>query len=1020
MINRWNLIFNRQARPLLRAPLVALAILFVGLSAAQDFNFQEFSIHQGLPQSQANAILFDSKHLAWIGTQSGGLCVYDGNEARVITKNDSLISNKILSLAEIGGEIWVGQKGGVSVLSLEGDVRRNIRLADRSQEVTDIVLWKGRTYLATGGGVRSISRDGLTIAPELNLEGFICEKFFIDEKGELWVCTQRGLIQFKDQTKRLNRARGLKGDRVTCAVNFQNLRAIATYDGGLDMYDPSAGILEFPALEELDDEIVLSLFVTGNEELWIGTMNSGVFVFSLTDRLLKRYSVQNGLTNNHVRVIASDYWENIWLGTSGGGVSIFHNSPFVRYSTAEGLNSNYIFSVTTDRQGNLWVGTEGGGVVRINDTSSVVVDEEFGFLTAKVKALFEDADGDLWFGTDGSGLGIYSPSFRQDTVIVVHENKGLSANWIRCFAQHSGNRQLYVGTSDAGIFRVDKGNRFPESVKFARLKLSGDVLPARIASLEFIDERLWFTTEQSTFGFIEKGKCKTFTIGSHVFRNATGDSRGVWLGTSDDGILRVVVDGDSIASKSWINVGNHLHSNSIYQLKLSDNFLWAGTGNGLNKLVLDSLGDVVESDHYGFEEGFEGVEANLNSIHKDALGNIWFGSIEGLYLYQGGEVNYAQRKPPLLRMRDIQINYQSISNTEYASSYADGKLKETLELPYDKNNLQFSFSAIHYTYAKNIRYRWQLSSVDSDWTPPSKITAANYSNLAPGSYTFRVVASIDDNWEIEPIELNFRIDQPYWETPGFKALYVSSGVLAFGLTVLYVLLRIRRKNKQVREKLEMERNLIDLEQKALRLQMNPHFIFNVLNSIHNLIILNDPDKARYALSKFSKLMRRVLENSREKLISIDDEKETIENYVQLEKLTSATDVEVTFEIDSGLDTGEAILPPLMIQPFIENAIIHGLKQLNRPGRITVGFKLLNESRLEVSVSDNGRGRVDAEKIKAQKDSYHKSTALQVTQERLAHLNRDEAAAFEILDLRDQQGNASGTCIIFRMNIHHPI
>jgi LytS/YehU family sensor histidine kinase len=164
-------------------------------------------------------------------------------------------------------------------------------------------------------------------------------------------------------------------------------------------------------------------------------------------------------------------------------------------------------------------------------------------------------------------------------------------------------------------------------------------------------------------------------------------------------------------------------------------------------------------------------------------------------------------------------------------------------------------------------------------------------------------------------------------------------------------------------------------------------------------------------------MRLVLENSREKFISVDDEVETLENYVQLEKLTTGLDVELEIVMDDDFDPAEEILPPLMIQPFVENAIIHGLKEIDYQGKIKVGFKLLSEHLLECYIEDNGRGRAKAAKINAQKENYHKSTALQVTQERLANLNKDtNFIPFEILDLKNDQGSAAGTKVIMRIVI----
>ncbi|MBN4082121.1 histidine kinase, partial [bacterium AH-315-B15] len=989
MIFKRDFILNQVA-------IICLLFFFSGSREAygQAYNFQQLSIQQGLPQSQAWTIMFDSKNIAWIGTQGGGLCTYDGDEIKTITKNDSLISNRIYSLEEIEGEIWVGQKGGISVLSLDGKFRKNFAFDPKSIVIQDIIKFEDEILLATSTGVwQYVAGEFQTYAANPNLGSVNCESFYLDSTDGLWVCTHLGLFSLKDPLKKISKDRNiLTGERVTCAVKYENYKVIGTYDGGLNIIHPTDGKVDLPALKDLQDKIILSLFVSRTNELWIGTMNYGAYVYNQKDRSVKQFQSENGLTNNHVKVIAADYWENVWLGTSGGGISIFQNSPFIKYSTRSGLNSNYIFSVVNDRANNLWVGTDGTGVLRINDTSAVLFDEEFGFHSSKVKAIFQDNQGDIWFGTEGEGLGIFIQSDGKDTVYSIKGSYGLGANWIKCFAQEDGKSStIYVGTSDGGIYRINKGRDFPINARFSKLRIKNGTAPDKVVDLNFIDGRLWYATgsNRNDFGFIVGDQVTNFNEDA-VFNTIVGRDGHYWAGTRENGILSFRMEGDSMVDKKWLSSANpHLNSNITYQLVLNGYELWVGTEQGMDRLYLDSSYQIINSDHYGYEEGFEGLEANINANFKDRDGNLWFGTVDGLYKYQGGEINVHQRKPPLIWMEDFQISYESIENTAYADYYEDGVMIKLLLLPYDQNNISFKFKAIHFTYSKDIRYRWMLTGLHSDWTPPSKVNEATFSNLQPGKYTFRVKAAIDDKWdEIRPIKIEFEIDEPYYEKLWFKSTIYGVGSFLILLMVLFILLRIRRKNRLIREGLEIEKNMIELEQKALRLQMNPHFIFNALNSIHNLIILNDPDKARYALSKFSKLMRNVLENSRSKFISIDDEIETLENYVQLEKLTTKIDLEIEFDIDEDLDTQEEILPPLMIQPFIENAIIHGLRELDRPGALKVGFKLIHEHLLECSIADNGRGRKKASEINAQKANYHKSTALAVTQERLANLNED--------------------------------
>jgi ligand-binding sensor domain-containing protein len=1011
------LIFNR--RYISKGLLIAVLFhLISGQIYSQAYNFKQLSIQNGLPQSQAHAIIFDNHERAWIGTQGGGLCRYDGTEFIYFTKNDSLISNRVYSIYEFEDEIWVGQRGGVSVFYGDGRLKKNYRFADVGTVINDIIYFESTFYFATDKGLFELADKSLQKNNQnINLENALINKFFVDHESQLWLCTDDGLLNFKDPFNKINKARGLPVDEVQCALVFQGKILIGTYGAGLFVYDKNKGVARPKEFETYTDEIITTMFLDGSGDIWIGTLNSGVFVYSAKSATVKNYSVENGLANNHVRAILTDRWNNVWIGTSGGGISIFQNSPFVKYSSESGLNGNYIYAVLHDRNQNIWVSTEGGGVVRLNDTSATLFDEEFGFCSDKVRSIYEDSNGDIWFATESSGLGIFSPSLLKDTIVLYNQQSGLTSNWIKAFAPSSNKGETVIATINGGILKVIKNPDFPFSARFSRMKITEGKLPERINFLFNRNGELWFLGDETKYGFINNGVVKQYEIKDVNLRNAVTNGNKIWLGSYDNGILELTLKDDSIQSQRWITTADGLNSNNIYQLISDGTMLWIGTEKGIDKIQFDADFKIKTISHFGSAEGFEGVETNSNAGYLDRSGNLWFGTVNGLFAYSGTEINYAQKSPPYLMLNDFRIFYESIEKTAYAANFENGEMIQPLVLPYDMNHIGFSFKAIHYSQTANIRYRWKLSGVDRDWTPPSMINEESYGYLQPGKYTFSVKASIDDNWDVEPISVSFEIEAPYWQKWWFKLSYYSAIFLVILIVFLIVIFRFRTKNKHLREKLEMEKNLIELEQKALRLQMNPHFIFNVLNSIHNLIILNDPDKARYALAKFSKLMRRVLENSREKMISIDNEIETLENYVQLERLTSGAEVELEFKLDENLDPSEEILPPLMIQPFVENALIHGLKNLDKKGVIRIAFKLLTDHLLECAIEDNGRGREDAEKMIAQKDNYHKSTALKVTQERLASLNKNsEFIPFEIVDLKDENGNAKGTKIILRLEI----
>lgn len=1019
-----NHFINRLKFSLKRNFFSCISIFAFGLlirstgTFAQAFNFRNISIQNGLPQSQAYAIVFDNQQQAWIGTQGGGVCRYDGTDFLYLTKNDSLLSNRIFSIAVIRDDIWIGQRGGVSVFSNEGTFRFNYRLTDPDVVVNDLVEYNGRILVATSDNVYELFEGNFE--PQMQNQNLIntnCTRFFLDQDSILWVCTTSGLLNFDDPFSKLNRARGLPVDQVECVAIFQDKWLIGTYGGGLSVYDKEKGIMPFTREKGYSKEIITSLFIPSSGEIWVGTLNNGIYVYGAELGEIRNYRTENGLANNNIRTILKDKWNNIWIGTSGGGISIFQNSPFIKYTSSSGLNGNYVYSVINDQNDNIWVGTEGTGIVRINDTSVTLFDEDLGFCSDKVRSMLLDTDGDIWFATESMGIGIYAPGLGKDTIVRYTHEGGLTSDWIKSIVQNPNSKEIFIATVNGGILRVSKGADFPFNVRFSKLRNLEGELPDRVNYLFFREGKLWYLGDENKYGYIDGKKVFAFEVPNVNFRNAVVRDNKIWFGTFDNGVMRLDLSQDSSEQKSWITTSEGISSNTIFQLLADEKGIWVGSEKGLDRLILNERDEVDSIIHYGSAEGFDGLETNSNASFTDHHGNHWFGTVNGLFSFVGVEINYAQKQPPYLILRDFRIFYESIEKTPYASYFDQGKMVKELKLPYDQNHIGFSFKAIHYTHSENIRYSWKLSGIDRDWTPPSTSHEATYGNLPPGTFTFQVKASIDNNWDVDPVTIAFEIDQPYWQKWWFRWSVYAAVFIAGGLIFLYFFLRQRRKNKILREKLEMEKNLIELEQKALRLQMNPHFIFNVLNSIHNLIILNDPDKARYALAKFSKLMRRVLENSRQKFISLDDEIETLENYVQLERLTGGVEVELNFEVDPGLDPGEEILPPLMIQPFIENALIHGLRNLDRPGLIRVKFRLVNDHLLECCIEDNGRGRERAEEIKAQKESYHRSTALEVTAERLASLNKNEVfVPFEIIDLKDKNGLPSGTRVVIRISI----
>ena len=217
------------------------------------------------------------------------------------------------------------------------------------------------------------------------------------------------------------------------------------------------------------------------------------------------------------------------------------------------------------------------------------------------------------------------------------------------------------------------------------------------------------------------------------------------------------------------------------------------------------------------------------------------------------------------------------------------------------------------------------------------------------------------------------------------------------------------------QKVENERRITDLEMLALRSQMNPHFIFNCLNSINRFVLRNDTEAASGYLTKFSKLMRMVLENSKQTLIPLEEEVKCLELYIQMEQFRCKNSFTYYIKYHDGVNTEEAIIPPLLLQPFVENAIWHGVNPKESDGEIGIEF-LQKEEALYCIVKDNGIGRKKASELKSQLAANHKSMGLQITKERLAvmGINHSNEQPVEIEDLYDENGLAAGTQVTIKV------
>ncbi|MEO0898689.1 MAG: two-component regulator propeller domain-containing protein [Bacteroidota bacterium] len=993
--------------------------LFLNLSWAQQNDVSIYSVEDGLAQSQVFAMMEDPKGHLWLGTQGGGISQFDGIKFKTYTTRDGLLSNYVSSFFyDKDNYLWIGTNVGLS--RFDGNKFRSFFPSGQQPlEIRGIIQpAPDRLWLGTNRGVFTLIGDSLY--PINERLGRLHVHCLIQHPEEgIWIGHQGGMMQIIDQdTLLFNPRNGLPASGVSDVFKDSKDRIwIATRGNGLyQKVGPKAIPVDLGNLPP--DMLIWDIEEDKDGRLWFGTLKQGAISWSPEDSSIQVLNDQNGLLKNHVHTIHEDEWGTIWLGTSGGGLSRFAGQQFFHFGRNSELRGQSVYAMTVARDSSLWFSVGNKGLGRYNGRFFRFFNGDNGFRNVTVRSLYTDKKGRIWAGTDGEGIYIIKDTLQD----VLDFADGIANPWIKDFVEDNDG-YMWVATS-GGIARI-----FPYQQEegiwqydVRMFQMEDGLASNRVNCLhKDLEGRIWFGLDGQGIGFIEKGYLvrrvpQSSERSRKIIRCIKEDTHGhLWVGTGG-GVSRLSIY-EPLGAPDWVHYSDKLTSSNTYLLMLdgSDN-LWIGSEKGLDEAQLDDYQFIIDVRHYGIAEGFTGVETCRNAAIRDYKGNFWFGTIGGLTRYNPRR-NTENLIPPKLSIKGINLFYSSLYNTKFAKWMAPwNELRPGLRLPHNRNHLSFEFTGINYPNPEQVTYQWILEGYETEWSPVSAKTDATYANIPPGDYTFKVKASNEDHVWSNPLGIPFYVKPPYWQEWWFVLAWVAFIGIVIMLLLRARINRIQRKARQERERLIMEKSVIELEQKALRLQMNPHFIFHALNSINGLITEEDTQTARYYLSKFSHLMRQVLENSREGFIPLQAEIDTLENYLTLERFSREKIFDFAIELANDLDPEEFLIPPMIIQPFVENAIIHGVGNLKgRKGQVKICFQEISDSIL-CTITDDGIGRQEAERLKHKRQENKKSTALLVTQERLDLLQSEslQQPSITIEDLLDNRGLPKGTKIQVRI------
>jgi hypothetical protein len=477
-------------------------------------------------------------------------------------------------------------------------------------------------------------------------------------------------------------------------------------------------------------------------------------------------------------------------------------------------------------------------------------------------------------------------------------------------------------------------------------------------------KQFWYATMFSGLWMSERMKLvhfnKSDTTISNNLNDICFDEKGhVIFGSNTGEICIATYSQQKLKIDYRITSEQGLHGNSISWLVADQKGkLWAGTNLGLNCIDLDSL---YQSNKYTIrfldeEDGYTGQSSKKAVMDKNGI--LWIGAGDQLVRFDTKRYLSNRIKPGKIIMKSIEVNHFPID-----SILNDGLDRWTtlpasrFTLGYSENNLAFSFDILNYNNPAKDRFRYKLQGYDKTWSKWSESRKAIYTNLPPGKYSFSVESeNINTHGKAVALNLEFRIRRPWW-----KLWYLQTLMLVSLLSVAVLATRkftAAEREKQLK-KAEIETKIAQLEMQALQAQMNPHFIFNCVNGIQYYVLANKLDEVLAYLSDFSKVVRGSLTNATLHRIPLEEEINFLHSYLRLEQMRFPEKFDYSIRCFDSNDVGAAFLPPMLLQPFVENAIRHGFMNLKKKGKLSIVFEKAAKDVLKCTITDNGIGREKA-------------------------------------------------------------
>jgi len=1012
--------------------------LFLNISLwSQRPPFKEFNVDNGLPSNMVRCVFKDSKGLIWIGTQSG-LVRYDGKNFFVFDESTGLVANEVWSIIEDGfGNLWFGTYGkGVVKYNGKSFTNYNTSNGLAGNKIRKVYYSKkmDRIFIGTENGLsiyNGFSFDNIAMVPNIDATMVMD---ISEWKDSIYVTNHYSrmavLTTKNNKPNRLeNKYRTGHFTKFLSSIHNQDQVVIATSMAGMqifnshferldsikapliwtmekgegndvymaswNIYDAKGGLYKYDGtfLTDLTQEWKLpstfcwSVFYDKVEkQLWLSTLDKGLVVINLNkeiDIFPTPSASENPIIYN---AVFKDQYGRMWLGAQDN-IYVFDNNKLVKHYKAEELKKELLdFAKRHPENTYSWIQ---------NPDKNVFDKKKAEFIATKgfrVNQFMNGNDGKLWVSAT---MGIFR----------------LSKDFQIDFFDFEEGGHVLKTTNNTLIYSITYSSMYlfpdiPRPDKHTLYSFFKSDTPRNLTRMIQNGKDIWFSSfTEGLFHWQEVGgqliKKQRHFLGENFSDMDISKDQKLILNEKDSRIWIVANHSDdSLVVEKKLIPNIDFNGTSILFHKCFRDYLIIGTNKGINILKNDKV-----IYFFNYEEGLPSMQFKDAFIDEKDL--LWVLSDSYLFsLNLNSILNHKMVKDEKIQIKSIE--YLKTNTVRQGNDLLNLKEQSYIKVPYDLAALEIKFYAHDIYKGGKAMYRYLVNGRDNGWSSFEPEGILQVIAWAPGKYQISLQGkNLSTGKFYTSTQLNLEILPPFWASLWFRLLML---LLLIGGIVLFARNRINRIRSEEQEKNELQQKILETKMEALRSQMNPHFTFNALNTIQYYFLKNNVQEGLHFLTSFSKLIRQTIENAAKESILLEEELDYIKQYIAIQQLRFP-EIKLLWEISDAVDIHKTFLPPMILQPFIENIFEHAFGDGNEKQPV-IGFRIDKTERgLEIRITDNGMGYESGKKV-----SGHVSRGIQLIEERISLLNTSLGREGYFLGLTDhsKQGKGKGTEVLFVM------